>query len=67
MEANSQPIAPPPMTTADAGSRLEVEHLVGGHHELAVHLEAGDGARHRPDARMTCLPTSSVPSSTGTT
>ena len=40
-------MAPPPITTADAGSVLEVEHLVGRHHQVAVDLEAGDAARHR--------------------
>ena len=48
IEANSQPITPPPMIAARFGHLGHREHLVGGHHDLAVHLEAGEGARQRP-------------------
>ena len=53
VEANSQPIAPPPMTATRAGSVVEIEHLVAGHDRAAA-LEAGDQPGHRPggeDAR----------------
>ena len=47
IEANSHPMAPPPMTTADAGSCCERQQLVGGDDPAAVDLEARDGAGHR--------------------
>ena len=36
------------MTTAAGGEPLQIENLVRCHHELAVDLETGDGAGHRP-------------------
>ena len=48
MEANSHPMAPPPMTATDVGMRSKVEELVGGDHGLAVDLEARKGPGHRP-------------------
>ena len=47
IEANSQPMAPPPMTAADAGQVGHRQHLVGGEHEAPVDVEAGDRAGHR--------------------
>ena len=44
--ANSQPMAPPPMTATRGGHVVEHQHLVAGH-DRAGGLEAGDGARHR--------------------
>src|SRR5579875_2321649 len=38
------------------GQLLEVEHLVGGEHEPAVDVEAGDGARHRTGGDDHVLP-----------
>ena len=47
IEANSHPMAPPPMTATRSGTLVEREHLVGGEDELAVDVEAGDRAGHR--------------------
>ena len=47
IDANSQPMAPPPITTAEPGSWSSDKHLVARDHELAVDLEAGDRPRHR--------------------
>ncbi len=47
IEANSQPIAPPPITATEAGQVVEGQHLVRGHHDRAVDVETRDRARHR--------------------
>ena len=61
IEANSQPMAPPPITAAGAGSSRHREHLVGGHHQLAVDVEAREGARApSPAAMTTASPVSST-------
>ena len=46
-DANSQPIAPPPITAARRRQRGEVEELVGRDDDLAVDVEAGQRPRHR--------------------
>ena len=48
MEANSQPMAPPPMMATDAGGVSSDEDLVGGEDQPPVDAEAGDRPRHRP-------------------
>ena len=47
IDANSHPITPPPMIAARLGSVGHREHLVGGHHDRAVDVEAGQRARQR--------------------
>ena len=55
IDANSQPIAPPPMTTADPGS-FGIEDFVGGHDHRTVDVEAGDERVVEPAARtQPCL------------
>ncbi len=46
IDANSHPMAPPPITATLRG-RGHLEHLVGREHHPTDHLEARDGARHR--------------------
>ena len=68
IEANSQPMAPPPITTADSGScsRSSTSSLVM--HEPAVDLETGDGPGHRTGGQDDCrrLQLGMVPSSPST-
>ncbi len=47
IDANSQPMAPPPITTAEPGKPVDRQELVARDHELAVDLEAGDRPWHR--------------------
>ena len=45
-DANSHPMAPPPMTAAVDGKRREVQELVGSDDDFAVDVEARRRARH---------------------
>ncbi len=66
IDANSQPTAPPPMTTADAGSRSSSRissELITSCPSIS---NPGMVLGTDPAASTTCLPTSSEPSSTRT-
>ena len=47
-DANSTPITPPPSTIAEAGSGLQPQRVVAGHHPVAVDLDARQRLGVRP-------------------
>ena len=53
IEANSQPMAPPPITTAEDGQLVEHQHLVGGEDERPSTSKPGMVRGTEPLARMT--------------
>ena len=62
VEANSQPIAPPPMTTADAGSFSTERNSSDVTTNLPSTSKPGMVRGLEPEARMTESPVSTVPS-----
>ena len=45
--ANSQPMTPPPSTTTEAGTRVELQRVVAGDDQRAVELQTGQRLGHR--------------------